>query len=73
MILIAATLSSCTSTTFSLQSSSLQNGGVLGNCDGYFHGAVIKGFTRPTAPCSEASRTCVNGSWSGPEIFSTCQ
>lgn len=40
------------------------------------HGSVESGFMQMTTskgvPCPTGSRTCLNGSWIGPEIFPTC-
>ncbi|MEA9355334.1 hypothetical protein SHI21_03940 [Bacteriovorax sp. PP10] len=66
-------LTSCSSTTFSLQGSSEKGKSGLNNCDGYPHGSVIHGYTSSTAPCTEAARTCVNGSWNGANVFPTCK
>lgn len=45
-------------------------------CDGQPHGSTVSGYLQPTTPlgvpCTPATKTCLNGSWAGPEIFSTC-
>jgi hypothetical protein len=46
------------------------------DCSGEAHGTVKSGFLNPTTskgfPCTPATRTCVDGVWSGPEIYPTC-
>jgi len=46
------------------------------SCDGMAHGSVVTGYQSPTAsagmPCVPATKTCLNGTWSGPEVFPTC-
>lgn len=46
------------------------------SCDGSLHGSVITGYMQPTSPkgfpCTPATKTCLNGSWVGPEVFASC-
>ncbi|WP_142410047.1 hypothetical protein [Bacteriovorax stolpii] len=46
------------------------------NCGAILHGTVESGYQSPTvpngSPCIPASRTCIEGSWSGPEVYSSC-
>ncbi|MGZ6395142.1 MAG: hypothetical protein ACXWQA_13145 [Pseudobdellovibrionaceae bacterium] len=46
------------------------------SCDGQPHGSVITGYLQPTSPqgvpCTHATKTCLNGRWSGPEVYSIC-
>ncbi len=46
------------------------------SCDGSPHGATVSGYLLPTAPkgtsCIPVSKTCVNGVWSGPNVFPSC-
>ncbi len=46
------------------------------SCDGQVHGSAVTGYLQPTSPhgvpCTPATKTCVNGSWSGPEVYPTC-
>lgn len=46
------------------------------SCGGTPHGTVESGYLSPTSPkgtpCITAIRTCLNGSWSGPQIFNSC-
>ncbi len=46
------------------------------SCDSHPHGSIKTGYLMPTTPrgipCQQASNTCLNGSWVGPNIFSYC-
>lgn len=46
------------------------------SCDGQPHGSVVTGFLQPTSPkgipCTPATKTCLNGSWSGPKVYPSC-
>lgn len=46
------------------------------SCEGQPHGSVVNGYVQPTSPhgttCTPATKTCLNGSWSGPEVFPNC-
>lgn len=46
------------------------------DCDGSSHGTTINGFLHPTSlkgvPCTPATKTCINGTWVGPEVFAQC-
>lgn len=46
------------------------------SCDGQPHGSVVNGYFQPTSfqgvPCTPATKTCLNGSWSGPEVYPSC-
>ncbi len=46
------------------------------NCGATPHGATENGylsqFAAPGMDCIPATRTCLNGNWSGPDIFAFC-
>jgi hypothetical protein len=46
------------------------------NCDESPHGSVVTGYLQPSStkgvPCTLATKTCLNGSWVGPEVFTSC-
>ncbi|AUN97139.1 hypothetical protein C0V70_03245 [Bacteriovorax stolpii] len=46
------------------------------NCGAALHGTVETGYQSPTVPngstCIQTSRTCLEGSWNGPELYSSC-
>ncbi len=46
------------------------------SCGGVSHGSVINGYLQPTSPkgvpCTPATKTCLNGTWAGPEVFASC-
>lgn len=46
------------------------------SCDGSPHGSVINGYLQPTSPagvpCTPATKTCLNGTWAGPDVFASC-
>jgi hypothetical protein len=46
------------------------------DCEGQPHGSIQGGYLQPTASggmtCIPSSRTCINGNWTGPEVFSSC-
>ena len=46
------------------------------SCDGQAHGTVLNGYLHPTmphgVPCIVATKTCLNGTWTGPEVFPSC-
>lgn len=46
------------------------------SCDSYPHGTIISGYAAASTPrgvsCTPATRTCTNGAWVGPEVFTSC-
>lgn len=46
------------------------------SCNGHSHGSSIQGYLQPTSshgiPCTPATKTCINGNWTGPEVFPNC-
>jgi hypothetical protein len=46
------------------------------SCGGSPHGSVVTGYLQPTSPhgvpCMTTTRTCIDGNWTGPEIFPSC-
>lgn len=46
------------------------------SCSGSPHGSVVTGYYSPTGvngmPCSPATKTCINGNWTGPEVYMDC-
>lgn len=52
------------------------NQGFPKTCDGSLNGAIVSGYLLPTAPqgtsCIPVTRVCVNGVWSGPNVFPSC-
>jgi hypothetical protein len=46
------------------------------SCGGIPHGAAVFGYLSPIAPpgfqCTPASKVCLDGAWSGPEVFPSC-
>ena len=46
------------------------------DCDGQPHGSIQNGYLQPTASggmtCIPSTRTCNDGNWLGPEVFSSC-
>lgn len=46
------------------------------SCEGQPHGSVVHGYLEPTSPqgvpCMPAAKTCINGGWSGPEVYPSC-
>jgi hypothetical protein len=46
------------------------------SCDGQPYGSIVNGYLQPTTPhgtnCTPATKTCLNGIWSGPEVFPSC-
>lgn len=46
------------------------------SCGGVPHGTAQSGYQSPTSPkgvpCIPATKTCLDGTWSGPEVFSSC-
>lgn len=46
------------------------------SCDGQPHGSVTSGYLQPTSPhgvpCMPATKICLNGNWSGPEVYPSC-
>lgn len=46
------------------------------SCDGILHGMPVTGYLTPTTPkdvpCITATKVCLNGEWSGPEVFASC-
>lgn len=47
------------------------------SCQASPHGTVVHGYAHPTTtkgiPCAPATKTCMDGNWLGPEVFTTCQ
>lgn len=45
-------------------------------CGGISHGTIQSGYQSPNSPkgmaCVPATKTCLNGTWSGPEVFTSC-
>lgn len=43
---------------------------------GFPHGSAISGYIQPTSPqgvpCTPATKICLNGTWTGPEVFESC-
>ncbi len=46
------------------------------SCGSSPHGSSMTGYLQSSTPkgvsCPMATRTCVNGNWSGPELFNNC-
>lgn len=49
---------------------------LLKSCNGSLHGSLVSGYLSPTGPngipCSPATKTCINGNWAGPEVYTSC-
>ena len=46
------------------------------SCDGFPHGSSMTGFLQPSSPpgvlCIPATKTCINGIWTGPDVYPNC-
>lgn len=46
------------------------------SCDGSPHGTILNGYLQQTSlggiPCTPATKTCINGTWQGPEVYPSC-
>jgi hypothetical protein len=46
------------------------------NCGASLHGTVVTGYLQSSTPkgipCTPATKTCLDGNWSGPEVYPSC-